>query len=268
MNSSKNRAVDGRFWLAAGGPAGIGHDRISLLEAIRETGSITGAAKAVGISYKAAWDAVATMNNLAERPLVETNTGGRRGGGTRLTDYGLELVSVYRTAEEEFEAFLHRLGEGISHFEQFYTLMRRLGMKTSARNQVAGEVRSVHRGAVNSEVILDTGGTDIVAVITNESADDLGLTPGQSAYALIKASWVLLTRADDTIKTSARNRLCGEVLAIRKGEVNAEVVLSLGGEKHLTAIITSESVDALGLEEGKPACALIKASHVILAVDA
>ena len=57
--------------------------RIALLQQIAEQGSITRAAKAAGLSYKAAWDAIEELNNLAATPLVERNVGGRGGGGAR-----------------------------------------------------------------------------------------------------------------------------------------------------------------------------------------
>ena len=63
---------------------GIGARRIALLEAIGAAGSITAAAKSVGLSYKGAWDAVNAINNLADRPLVQGSTGGAGGGGTQL----------------------------------------------------------------------------------------------------------------------------------------------------------------------------------------
>ena len=140
-------------------------------------------------------------------------------------------------------------------------------MKTSARNQFLGRVTRVTPGAVNSEVVLDIGGgTELVAVVTRESADNLGLAPGVEAYALVKAPWVILT-PDDGLRTSARNRLCGTVARCTGGAVNAEVVLELAGGKTIAAIVTNDSVKTLGLVPGSRACALIKASHIILAVD-
>ncbi len=254
--------IDGHFWFAGD----IGPGRIALLERIQETGSISAAARGAGMSYKAAWDAVDTMNNLTDAPLVARRTGGRCGGGTRLTAEGRQLVRVYRTAEGEFQAFLSRLGEGIEDFEHFYTLMRRLSMKTSARNTLAGRVKAMHRDAVNTEVALDLGGEELVAVITNTSAERLGLEPGAFAYALIKASWVILAPAGEGARTSARNRLCGKVADLLEGQVNTEVTLALAGSKRLTAVVTNDSIQNLGLAVGLPACALIKASHVILAV--
>jgi molybdate transport system regulatory protein len=87
------------------------------------------------------------------------------------------------------------------------------------------------------------------------------------AYALIKASFVILATDDGGLKTSARNRLCGTVQRLTEGPVNAEVVLELEGGARITAVVTGESVRSLGLLEGARACALVKAPHVILAVQ-
>ena len=141
-------------------------------------------------------------------------------------------------------------------------------MQTSARNQFLGRVLSVKIGAVNAEVILDIGGSDqLAAIITNESVENLALKPGVEAYALIKAPWVILT-TDDSMKTSARNRLCGTVVRCQEGAVNGEVIIELPGGKTVAAIVTNDSIQSLGLKEGVRACALIKASHIILAVAA
>ena len=141
-------------------------------------------------------------------------------------------------------------------------------MKTSARNQFLGKVKTVKLGAVNAEVILDIGGGDeLAAIITMDSVTHLGLAPGVEAYALVKAPWVVLT-TDDSLKTSARNRLCGTVVRCQEGAVNGEVIIELPGGKTVAAIVTNDSIESLGLKVGVRACALIKASHIILAVPA
>lgn len=141
-------------------------------------------------------------------------------------------------------------------------------MKTSARNTLKGIVVTVIDGVVNSEVTLRLeSGVTVYAIVTIESARLLGLVPGKTAYALIKSSWVILTSADEEIITSARNRLCGVVSRIEKGAVNTEVALDFGNDNTLVAIITNESQNLLNFSIGSAACALIKASHVILAVE-
>lgn len=141
-------------------------------------------------------------------------------------------------------------------------------MKTSARNEFHGIIKSLENGPVNTEVILDIGGSELVAIITHESVAALGLEVGGAAYALIKAPWVIVTRADNTLKTSARNKLCGIVVHTQEGAVNGEVVIELAVGKRIAAIITNESLKSLNLHVGVAACAHIKASHIILATDA
>ncbi len=141
-------------------------------------------------------------------------------------------------------------------------------MKLSARNVFPGTVTQVTKGAVNAEVHLDlASGDKIVSIITNGSVDALGLKPGKSASAIIKASWIILGKDLHSAKLSARNILCGTVAKLTKGAVNSEVSLKLTGGTILTAIVTEESADALGLKEGEHACAAIKASSVILGVE-
>jgi molybdate transport system regulatory protein len=141
-------------------------------------------------------------------------------------------------------------------------------MQISARNQFAGVVKTVHKGAVKSDVILDIGdGLEIFANITNEAVADLRLAPGRTAVALIKSSFVILT-SDREVRVSARNRLSGIVLEVIPGSVNSEVKLQLAGKRILTAIVTVDGLKEMGLVKGASCTALVKASHVLLAVDA
>ena len=141
-------------------------------------------------------------------------------------------------------------------------------MKTSARNALRGVIEQVKPGAVNAEVTLRVADTvQIIAVVTRESAEDLGLRLGREAIALIKSSFVILARGDQTLRTSARNQLAGAVVRREDGAVNSEISLAIDAGKTITATITRESAEALDLKLGDPALALIKASHVILAVE-
>ncbi len=259
--------IDGQLWFNRGEKGYLGGKRIELLEQIEATGSISRAAKAIGLSYKAAWDALDAMNNLSERPLVVRAAGGAKGGGTQLTDFGREMLHVWRRMQHEYERFLAQVAQGIDGFDDFDKLLRAIAMKTSARNQFRGRIAQVTRGAVNGSVSLDIGeGVTITATLTNDAIDELQLAPGSTAMALIKASFVLLS-PDPTVKISARNRLGGTISSLTPGAVNCEVKLLLPGNRTLGAIITNESAEELGLALGMPCTALIKASHVIIAVD-
>ncbi len=238
--------VDGQLWFNRGEKGYLGGKRIELLEQIEATGSISRAAKAIKLSYKAAWDAVDAMNNLSERPLVICSAGGAQGGGTRLTDFGREMLHVWRRMQTEYERFLAQLAEGIEGFDDIDRLLRAIAMKTSARNQFRGRITAVSKGAVNGSLSLDIGaGQTITATLTNDSIDELQLAPGKTAMALIKASFVLLS-PDPEVKISARNRLTGTISALLPGAVNCEVKLALPGERTLGAVITMKAPKSWG----------------------
>lgn len=105
-------------------------------------------------------------------------------------------------------------------------------MRISARNVFAGNVRDVTKGAVNAEVtIILPGGEHIVSIITNPSVDSLELAEGKPAFAIIKASDVIVGKNLGVAKLSARNVLPGEVTNVVDGAVSSEVVIRLTGRE-------------------------------------
>jgi molybdate transport system regulatory protein len=247
----------------------VGRGRIRLLEAIAREGSIAAAARTIGITYKAAWDAISAMNNLFGRPVVEAQAGGRRGGGARLSEAGRRVIAGFERIEGELARVMRTLepelrDTGIAANALVWGFM----MRTSARNALRGRIAAIREDAISAEVALEVAeATTLYAVVTRDSLRELGLFPGREAIALIKAPFVIIARADEAQHTSARNRIRGTVVRRDPGGVNTELTLDIGGAKTLTAVITSRSAEALGLEVGDPACALFDAAHVILAVD-
>lgn len=255
--------------MTVGGENLGGAGRVQLLGAIGECGSITQAAKQVKMSYKAAWDAIDAMNNLAGEPLVERLAGGKGGGGTRLTTRGRQLVDNFHIIEREHARYLQQLGSQAEGIADDLLLIRRMAMKTTARNQFLGKVLSLTTGAVNDEVTLALpGGQQIVAVVTQGSSTSLGLAPGVEAFALIKASSIILMTDSQGARFSARNQLTGAVTRVQTGAVNTEVVLELPGGGTIAAIITNQSSTDLGIDVGASVTAIFKASSVILGVPA
>ncbi len=249
--------------------AAPGDTRIRLLEAIGRYGSISKAAKSVPLSYKAAWDALDALNNLADAPLVESSVGGRHGGGTHLTDYGRRLIALYRAVEQEYQAAVDRVSRGLDESatgeqREFQPLLKRMSMRTSARNQLVGTLISLNMDEMSAEVELRLDDrTRLVAIVTRDSAAALELKPGSEVLALVKASSVMLA-TDPGLRTSALNHLWGQVSRIHEGPVAAEVTLVLPGGRTLTAVITPESLGRLDLLPGRAACAVFQASNVIL----
>lgn len=263
----KSITLQGSVWMTVDGENFGGKGRIALLAQLAESGSITQAAKAVKMSYKAAWDAIDTMNNLAGEALVEKLTGGKGGGGTRLTRRGEQLVSNFKILEEQHRQFIAQLDKQAAGIADDLLLIKRMNMKTSARNQFLGKVSHVKPGAINDEIELEiAGGQKIVAIITHESTRELGLHIGAEAFALIKASSIILMEEDSKARLSARNQLTGSISRIQPGAVNTEVVIELPGGAILAAIITNESATSMGLALGDTVTGLFKASSVILGV--
>lgn len=240
---------------------------VSLLEAIAETGSINQAAKRLKISYKAAWEQVDLLNNLVDVPLLDRSVGGRGGGGTSLTAAGEELVRHYRKVEREYQRFLDFLSADMADAAEFSRLLRRLEMKVSARNVWSGKIVGCSEGSVNSQVTLQLpGGTELVATVTRESLENLGLEIGSEALAMVKSSSVMIARDVKPCQVSARNLLSGPVERLLEGPVTTEVTIALTGGGTVTGIVTNESAARLELREGVVATALIKANSLMLAV--
>ncbi len=235
---------------------------MALVEAIGELGSISGAARRVGLSYRAAWDAVQALNNLFDQPLVTAAAGGKTGGAATVTAQGRAVLAAFRRVEAEMAAARAKLDQGLGA-DVFWSL----GMKTSARNALRGEIVRIVGGSVNAEVTLRmSGGVEVVSVVTAQSVEDLGLALGGQAIALIKSSFVVLAKGEN-LRTSARNQLAGVIASREDGAVNSDIRLDLGGGKTLAASITLESAQVLELAVGDTVTALIKAPHVILAVE-
>jgi len=160
--------------------------RIALLQHIAEQGSITRAAKSAGMSYKAAWDAIDELNNLAASPLVERSVGGRGGGGAKLSEEGLRVLRLYQKLQV-LQAQVLEAAEDSSDFD----LLSRLMLRTSARNQLHGRVSAMRaQGRIDTVELALAGGLRIEAQITHDSTVRLELELGTPVVALIKAGWL------------------------------------------------------------------------------
>ncbi|PTQ72076.1 TOBE domain-containing protein [Pseudomonas sp. GV071] len=256
--------LEGQFWITHNGNDVAGEGRIALLRAIDSTGSISQAAKAVGISYKFAWDSIDAMNGASGSPLVQRSAGGKGGGGTQLTEAGHALIAAYQRYQQEHALFLQRLGdaEDVSTLLEF---MERLRMKTSARNLLFGTVVAIQNGEVNDLVEFQLNSGDrLTASITHDSTARLQLQPGVAMHALLKASWVQLVAVDYRSEEPSDNLLRGEVRQVTRGSAETEVSMELPGGATLVAVLSNAQADGLQLSVDKPAAALVKAAHMIL----
>ena len=139
-------------------------------------------------------------------------------------------------------------------------------MKLSARNQFPGTVTKVAEGAVNGIVTIDVNGTPVSATISMNSIKELGLVPSKKAYAVIKATEVMVGRGEH-LPLSARNQFPGKILGVEKGAVNSIVRMSALGGCTISVTISNNAVEDLALKEGENALAVIKATSVMVGID-
>lgn len=178
---------------------------------------------------------------------------------------------MYRAIEREYQQALAclsvELDSGASgEMREFRRVLRRISLRTSARNQFLCTVTRLSEGVVDDEVFLAMeGGAELVAVITREAVEMLELAIGSEVIALVKSSSVLI-QTDESLRTSARNQLRGRVKRIQPGPVNTQLTLDIGGGKCVSAVVTAQAARALDLKEGQRAAAIFKASSVILSV--
>ena len=239
----------------------------ALLEALDATGSLRKSAQAAGYSYKGAWMLLEAACELASQPLLETSTGGAGGGGTRLTETARALLQAWRDLQRHHETFLSDQEAWLLHQPALAGILRRFGMKTTARNQFPGTVTAVETGPVTAQATLTlASGQEITASMTAAAAKKIKLKKGQQGIALIKSSAVVLVTDLAGYALSARNQLAGTISRVEKGAVSSLIGLTLPGGLVVTASVTNDAVAALGLAVGQPATAVFKAYAVMLAV--
>lgn len=237
----------------------------ALLQAIAATGSITQAAKQVGMSYKAAWDNINILNRDAAKPLLIKSTGGKGGGSTQLTPYAVKLLKRYEDLNHYLNRYLHLLNQYSSNLDTEIDLVHLLNMKTSANNQFSGRITHIKHGKVNDEIsVAISASQTLVAAITTHSCKEMKLKVGDSVFALIQASAIILLSDFEHGQLSARNQMVGQVLALHPGAINVEVFVDCGADKPLVTMVTETSAQAMKLKKGKQVLAVFKAGHVML----
>ncbi|MBM6551877.1 TOBE domain-containing protein [Marinomonas ostreistagni] len=260
----QNGQLAGDIFLLTGNKTSFAAHQVELLSAIQQCGSISKAAKAVGISYKTAWDRIDAMNNMSPEPLVLRASGGAKGGGTQLTELGQRIIAGFQSLLEEHQQFIDQLGARLHSLQDIASFVSREGLSSSARNQFRGTIKTIKAGAIHSEVTLDIGAESLLtAIVTQDSLQQLGLTDGADCIAIINDSDIVLS-GDHKLASSARNQLKGRVSRVITGAVNSDITLDLGNNKALNAVITNASASELDIQEGQSMQALFKAPSVIL----
>lgn len=200
--------------------------RLEVLRAIHRAGSISEAARASGVSYKAAWQALETLGNLAGTPLVTKVVGGSGGGGARLTPQGLQVLQAADLLATARDQALAQVAQGAGGAAPHLRGLAGVGLRTSMRNQLPCAVQSITeaQGIATVRLALPDGQM-LQSRITLESLQLLGLAPGLPVLALCKATAV--TVAPTIVAVGGVNLLRGTVARRGAGGAGLEVALQL-----------------------------------------
>ncbi|UCG44765.1 MAG: TOBE domain-containing protein [Candidatus Bathyarchaeota archaeon] len=173
-----------KIWLEYQGLPILGKGGAEILEAIRKTESISGAAENVGMSYRYVWNYLAKTAKVVGAPIVQTHRGGKRGGWAKLTSLGESLLKEYRRVE----GYVGELLDDQDHWMA-------VGLKLSARNRLKGVVEEVEKGAVAAKVrIRINQPAKVTALISKEAVEELDIEAGDEVEAVIKATEVMVAK--------------------------------------------------------------------------
>jgi molybdate transport system regulatory protein len=239
--------------------AGSSDKRLEVLRSVHQAGSISQAARLNGVSYKAAWQAVETLSNLAGVPLIEKVVGGSGGGGARLTAQGLALLRAADLLQAARTQALAKLQRSTRGSPINVTGLAAVGLRTSMRNNLPCTVQEVRLSQGGARVLLALADGQVLASrITLESLQLLGLAPGMAALAMFKATAV--TVAPRILALAGINLLNGKVARRSGGSGAAEVSLQLAPGLALVGFAEPDG----GLKLRQLAMAAIEESAVVI----
>ncbi|OCG07706.1 hypothetical protein A9G13_05695 [Gilliamella sp. wkB178] len=234
--------------------------RIALLKAIEQTGSLSQAAKLINISYKTTWDAINEINRLAPKPFLITITGGKNGGGTKLSAYAVRFIQLYDLLTQIQHNAFKILSDDQVPLDDILKTTAKLSLQTSARNQLYGCVKQIQTNGIAGfiTVKLSDEQTELKVYITQSSVERLQLSAEKTVLLLIKAPLINLN--DD-----GENSLPVTVNKITSDGQWSEIVLTLASGITLYASQPSNIVKQLALTEGKQTRLSIHPEHIIVA---
>lgn len=254
--------LDGRFWLEKDGKSFLGSGRIELLKRIETTGSMNAAAKEMKMSYKAAWERVNSMNELSDKPIIERQTGGKGGGGTKLTPYAYELIETFEKLDILHRQFIERFSQASDSPEHLAKILNRLFLTTSARNQLLCKITHISYDNIYAKITMQLNTTQqITSTITATSMSNLNLAIDEDVYAIIKSSDISVVR-EAPQDGEGINSVKTTLIEKQSNDTHSELRLRVDEKKDIIAIISHDISDTM--EVGEILYALIDYKKIII----
>jgi len=253
--------LDSSLWIDKNDKGFLGKGRIELLKQIDAHGSLSKAAKAMKMSYKAAWDSLNEMKQLSDEGLIISASGGKGGGGSKLTQKAHNYIKIYELLFKTQQKFLKSIESYTDDLDALQLFLQRNSVRTSARNQLFGRITKIETSEINSLLTINIDNSlHVNASITNESVKELGIKINKKVYALIKAPWIKIST------TQRENSLMGTIINIKKEQNLVEVLLKINKKLTITSIMDLKEFKSLHVELEQNAYASFKPSDSIIGV--
>jgi len=235
--------------------------KVALLENVRDYGSMAKAAKALGITYKTAWNWIEKMNALSPSSLVQKVSGGKDGGGTIITVYAKELIRIYHEVDALHQKHLEGMQNSLAHIED--DIMQ----KTFSFSGLQVNVAKIQEHKTNVELLLKLKcGLSVIAYSSIQFMKVNALKIGSNVLMLVESDAVSVSRVERK-EISSRNKLQTKIIDIVFEGKDVLLTLMLSENENLTSRITLKSFQDLQLQKGDSVMAMFKAYNVTLLKD-
>jgi len=236
----------------------LNSSKVKLLENIRDFGSMTKAAKELGITYKTAWSWIDKMNMLASTSLVEKISGGKGGGGTIITPYAKDLMKIYHEVKALQDTHLQSLQDSLQHLDDD------ISKKTFSFSNLNAYIKNLSKQDNRYEVILVLkNGSELISYVSTKFVEVNELKVDSKISVLVESNSISLSKLVDE-HLSSRNKLKTKVINIIKEDEDVLLELELSKGQFLTSRITLQSFQSLNIKKEDVIMAIFKAYNITL----
>ncbi len=252
MKNPPHYTLLSRLFLHHEGETFLTPERMALLKSITTKGSISAAAKHIDKSYKWAWDSIEQMNTHAKRALVEKSSGGKGGGGAKVTIFALELIHYYDDL-----ARIHQ-SKILQYQEQFEQAFEVGSFSNAIASTLHGSIKSIKRTAQDCDLSIDYAATTLRA----KCSSALALHEGQNVTFMVESNQIII--AKEAVSISAQNCLVGTITEIKEVAKKVYLILALSSNESLSVLITTDALEQLKLSLGERCFAYFKTYNITI----
>jgi len=227
-------------------------ERITLLRSIVKAGSISAGAKAMGKSYKWAWDSIDQMNSLSSSNLVSKSSGGKGGGGAEVTPFGIELIDYYDDLERIYQNKIE------SYQERFNQAFEKSSFTKDIASTLHGSVSKIECNDDLCEVAIAYGDTTLKA----KCKKTMNLSQGEAILFMVESNQIIIAKR--AVEISAQNLLIGDISEIVEDGMKVYLTLRLSTQEKLTVLITADALVQFDLQLDQQCFAYFKTYNITI----